>query len=137
MEGDRVARYSGQVISAQQAAASSSRYLFQVNKTTVLDAHDKKYHTGRYINDGPHSRRAVNCRFGAARSTTTDATTGDEYISIFATKTIKASATKPVELLLDYGGKCYWPTGDQPSHNIPTRLIRRPPPKKLLTRERS
>ena len=103
----------------------------------MLDAQDESYHPGRYVNDGPHSNRAVNCRFGAGRSTTTDPSTGHEYISIFATKAIKATSAQPVELLLDYGGKCYWPLNDSASNGIPARLIRRPPPKKLLDRERA
>ena len=137
VEGDRVAKYSGRVINAQQAAKSASKYLFQVNKNTVLDAQNERYYPGRYINDGPHSNRTINCRFGAGRSTTTEPTTGHEYISIFATKTIKASSDRPVELVLDYGGKCYWPAGDSTPCGVPARLIGRAPPKKLLTRERA
>ena len=134
---ERVAKYSGRVITAEAASRSNSAYLFQVNKTTVLDAEDPRYREGRFVNDGPHAGRPANCRFGAALKTTIDPDTGHEYISIFATKDIKASPKNPCELLIDYGGKCYWPPNQTDKHAVPALMIRRRPPKKMLARERA
>ena len=133
-------KYSGDAITKEQAALSTSEYLFQVSNKVVLDAASTRHKKGRYINDGMHANRSVNCRFGAARTTTVDKETGEQYISIFATKDIGASEGKPVELLTDYGGKCYWPkepiAGALP---VPARLIRRhrTPTKAMLKRERT
>ena len=101
--GDRVARYTGDVLTANEAAASDSAYLFRVNKNLFLDAQDPQHENGRYINDGAIAGREVNAKFGAARYAAVCKRTGRRYISVRATKTIPAGA----EVLASYG-RGYW-----------------------------
>ena len=101
--GDRVARYTGDDLTADEAAASESAYLFRVNKNLFLDAQDPQHENGRYINDGAIAGREVNAKFGAARYAAVCKKTGRRYISVRATKTIPAGA----EVLASYG-RGYW-----------------------------
>ena len=69
-KGDRVAKYSGDVLTAQEAKESKSEYMFEVNKNYVLDARDKRHKSGRYINEGSRAGKVNNVAFGKARVAT-------------------------------------------------------------------
>ena len=66
-KGDRVAKYSGDVLDAQQAKASKSQYLFEVNKNYFLDGKNKRHKKGRYINEGSRAGKVNNVTFSKAR----------------------------------------------------------------------
>ena len=103
LAGERVAKYSGTPLNAAEIAKSKSRYLFEVHKDLALDAEAKDNFKGRYINDGRHSGREVNVRFGARRATSICKLTGKQWVSVFAIKDIPSGT----ELLVDYGD-AYW-----------------------------
>ena len=103
---DRVARYSGTVLNAAEAANIRSAYKFQVHNDLVLDAQNEGEFSGRYVNDGPRAGRPANTRFGSRRRTTTCPETGKQWISIFATKPLKPDD----EILVDYGRDYDWDT---------------------------
>ena len=65
--GERVAIYTGEPISAKEAATSDSAYLLMVNKNLILDAQDPSHDKGRYINCGRMAGKPINATFGAAR----------------------------------------------------------------------
>ena len=107
-EGERVAWYSGDPLTAAGAGLSTSAYLMHVNSNLVLDARDPSHELGRLINDGRISGRTVNVRFGARQTASTDPVTGRQRIPVFAKCFIPAGTA---ELLADYGGRYIWPPG--------------------------
>ena len=66
--GDRVAKYSGTPLSAEEAKSTHSAYKLKVHSNLVLDAQSTDEFTGRYVNDGPKAGKAVNARFGSKRT---------------------------------------------------------------------
>ena len=94
-KGERVARYSGKKLDAHEASISNSKYLFQVNKNLFLDAEDPRHTIGRYANCNTGHNNAT---FGAGRSATYDHIRKQWWISIYATKNIKAGD----EILVPY-----------------------------------
>lgn len=104
--GERVALYTGDLLNAQEAAASTSAYLLMVNKNVVLDARDPTHEKGRSVNDGKVAGRKVNAAFGAAQRPAYCKETGRPYVSIRATCDIKAGT----EILVSYGA-AYWGKG--------------------------
>ena len=106
-EGDRVAIFSGDVLTAQQSSKSSSAYRLQINKNTILDARNKNHAVGRYMNDGPRANRPANVRYSAARCPSTCKQTGRKYVSVFAKHNIKVGING-TELLLCYGRSYKW-----------------------------
>ena len=102
-QGDRVARYTGDLIDAEQAAKSRSPYLLMINRRQVLDATDPSHEKGRYVNDGKVAGRRVNAAFGAGSRPILCKDTGRYYVSIRATRRIKAGT----EILVSYG-PAYW-----------------------------
>ena len=104
--GDRVALYTGDILTAAEAEESDSAYMVMVNKNLILDARDPAHGKGRFINCGRMAGKPVNAAFGAARRTATCPNTGRPYISIRATKRIPAGT----EVLVDYG-PAYWGKG--------------------------
>ena len=104
--GDRVAIYTGDVLTAEQAAQSESAYLFRVNRNTILDAADPSHAVGRYINDGPMAGLVANAAFGSGRYAHVCRKTGQPYVSIRATRPIKAGQ----EIYVSYG-RAYWGKG--------------------------
>lgn len=105
-KGDRVALYTGDVLTEAEARKSKSGYLLRISKKCVLDARDPSHDKGRYINCGVMAKRTVNVAFGAARYPNTCRETGRKYVSVRATQKIKADT----ELLANYG-RAYWAKG--------------------------
>jgi len=98
VQGDRIAIYAGKVLTAIEASKSSSQYIVQIAKDKFLDASEVLGRNGRYINhSGPGSKS--NAKISASRRLFTDPKTGQPYVSIFATRTIKPGE----EVLMHYG----------------------------------
>jgi len=103
-QGDRIAIYAGDVLSAKEAGRSNSQYIVQVTKDKFLDANEVTQRKGRYINhSGPGT--TSNAKISASRRLFTDPKTGKPYVSVFATKTIKPGE----EILMHYGKGWKWP----------------------------
>jgi SET domain-containing protein len=98
-EGDVVAHYSGEAISAAQAMENSSEYILRIHSSLFLDAHAEDNRAGRWINDGAHSGRIVNARFASAYNTNPDTTPGRRWVKVFATRDLSAGD----EVFVDYG----------------------------------
>ena len=109
-KGERLARYSGDPLTAAEAARSQSRYLLKVNRNLVLDASSPTHMCARYINDGPHSARPSNARFAKGHRAYKDKQTGRLCVSVFASKSINAgSGSNAVEIFTYYGRSYKWP----------------------------
>ena len=104
--GDRVAIYTGDVLTEEETKNSASNYLLRISRKVTLDSSDPSHEKGRYMNDGKRSGRKVNCVFGAGTHPSTCRRTGRKYISIRAKCHIRASALG-TELLINYG-RSYW-----------------------------
>ena len=102
--GDRVAKYSGKPLSAEEASETNSAYKFQVHKNLILDVQGVDEFSGRYVNDGPKAGKTVNARFGSKRTTSACPVTGKQWVSIFATKPLRPGD----EILVDYGTSYQW-----------------------------
>ena len=75
----RIAKYSGNILTAEEADASNSKYLLYVNKKKTMDAEGPEHMVGKYINDGKISGKAVNARYGSSLRTFTCKITGRRY----------------------------------------------------------
>ena len=87
--GDVVARYSGKLLTHEQASRSESNYILQISSNLYLDATEKDNWEGRWINDGPHAGREPNCVFASAYNTNAVPNSDRRWIKIFATKPIR------------------------------------------------
>ena len=116
--GETVARYSGKILTKQQADASSSRYILKISNDVYLDAGSPDTWEGRWINDGPHSGREANCVFAAAFNTNVVPGSKDRWIKVFATKHIQPGE----ELLMDYGIS-YWDDHARPPGAAATQYL--------------
>ena len=95
--------YTGDVLTAAEAAASRSPYLLMVSRNTVLDVTDPSHDKGRYVTDGKVGGHGVNSAFGVATRPAYCKRTGRPYVSIPVTKHIRAGE----EVLISYG-PAYW-----------------------------
>ena len=101
--GDVVARYSGRMLTREQARASTSKFILKISDNVYLDAQSIGTWEGRWINDGPHSGREPNCVFASAFNTNKVPDSEDRWIKVFATKHIGPGE----EILMSYGPE-YW-----------------------------
>ena len=115
---DRVAVYSGEVMTRAQKDASNSRYIFEVNTNFYLDAADPKYEVGRFINAGGDPGHPINVTFGSRRTATLNRKTDHYWVSITAKHNIKAGT----ELLLGYRSAYQWNRGERQSSAQPAML---------------
>ena len=95
--------YTGDVLTAAEAAAYRSPYLLMVSRNTVLDVTDPSHDKGRYVTDGKVGGHGVNSAFGVATRPAYCKRTGRPYVSIPVTKHIRAGE----EVLISYG-PAYW-----------------------------
>ena len=98
-KGEFIARYSGEAIDKDECARRSSNYRLKIHQNLYLDAESPAHFEGRHINDGQRSRKQCNVRFASDYNTNRCATTGFQWIKIFATRNIKDGS----ELYLNYG----------------------------------
>lgn len=103
--GDRVAIYSGDMMTAVQMQASASMYMMCVNANTYLDGKNTSHAAGRYINDGGKSGVTNNCKFAARTYANYDEAKGRFWISVVANRNIAAGT----ELFVAYGARYKWP----------------------------
>ena len=95
---ERVAVYSGTLLTKEEAAASNSMYIIEVNKNQqFLDGQDIAHAAGRYINYAPYSES--NAVMGAGKSPSWDDVKKRWWVSIFARKGIPAGE----EIKMPYG----------------------------------
>ena len=106
-DNEMVARYSGTVLSAKQAAQSKSEYKLQVNKDLCIDAKQKGHLEARYIKDARKAGKEPNVRFGASLKARYCKKTGVAWVPVFAIGDIVA----PVEMWADYGSE-FWEAGE-------------------------
>ena len=102
---DRLAIYTGEVIDAAEAARRTSAHMWKVNKKTFVDAEKDLSRKGRYVNDGGKSGRTNNARMSRKRSLNVCKKTGERWMGIVASKSIKA----PAEIFMSCGAACVWP----------------------------
>ena len=105
--GDRIAVYGGDIISADELAATDSNYIVFVNSKQYLDG--KRIipgHKGRYINyggSGPNSKNNAKLRISRCAYWNDKA---DCYrVAIYATKPIEPNE----EIFMPYGRGWKWP----------------------------
>ena len=94
---ERVAVYSGTLLTKEEAAVSNSMYIIEVNKNQFLDGQDIAHAAGRYINYAPYSES--NAVMGAGKSPSWDDVKKRWWVSIFARKGIPAGE----EIKMPYG----------------------------------
>lgn len=63
--GERIARYSGKLLSREEAEASSSQYIVQVTKDKFLDGAGEDEWKGRFSN----GRKSTECEVASDRGT--------------------------------------------------------------------
>ena len=93
---ERVAIYSGDMLTQEQADASDSKYIVQVGKY-FLDGVNTMHTVGRYVNYAPYNK--ANARLRAGTKPTWDVEKKRWWVSIRAKKNIKPDE----ELTMPYG----------------------------------
>ena len=93
---ERVATYSGDLLTKEQADASTSKYIVQIGKY-YLDGKNVKHAVGRYVNYAPYDK--ANARLRAGNKPTWDPVKKTWWISIKAKKNIKPGT----EITIPYG----------------------------------
>ena len=108
--GKRIARYSGKAMTLDEKTESDNRagrhsqYCVKIHNNLYLDAADSRHFEGRFINDASRAKGfKVNARFAAGYTVNECSTTGFKWVSIFATRRIRAGE----EIFLDYGDE-FW-----------------------------
>ena len=104
---EMVGRYSGKVLSAEEAAKSKSKYLLQINKNLFLDAEQEGHLEGRKLNCARKAGRKANVRFRSTLTVNYCKVTGVAWIPFYAIGDISPKGGIPEELLADYG-ELYW-----------------------------
>ena len=93
---ERVAIYSGDLFTKEQAEASNSKYIMQIGPY-YLDGEKVHHAAGRYVNYAPAAE--ANARIRAGTKPTWDDKNKRWWVSIKATKTIKPNE----EITMPYG----------------------------------
>ena len=128
---ERVARYSGRLLTKEQMLKSKSRYILQITKDLYLDAESPKSMEGRTINCARRAGKTPNVRFPANRKVHTCSHCGLSYVYIFARFKLNPSDASPLELIADYEKQYHWDrvldsiffTHDEAKHTWPERKI--------------
>ena len=95
-KGERIARYTGEIITTEEAQRRTSQYILKVNASTAIDAEADMMCAGRWINT---CKGKNNAKPNALGRLTKHQPTGKWYVSIEATKTIKPGE----EIFMPYG----------------------------------
>ena len=103
--GEFAARFSGEPLTQEQNARSTSKYRLKVHNNLYLDGSGGQHFEGRSINDPAGTTFRANMRFGSDRRTYTCERTGRIYCRMYATRTIKPDD----EMLASYG-RLFWHT---------------------------
>ena len=109
-DGEEIARYSGKLINAAQAAASSSECIVKVADDMFMDGRGDDEWEGQYANCGRKSKRTINARFAPGMKIYFCPKELKFFLVVLAVGSIPRSADGE-ELFIDYNDE-YW-SGDQ------------------------
>ena len=104
---EMIGRFSGKVLSAEQASKSKSQYILRINKDLFLDAEEEGHLEGRKLNCARKAGRKANARFRSTFTVNYCKVTGVAWIPFYAVGDIVASVESPEEMMVDYG-ELYW-----------------------------
>lgn len=125
MPGEKIARFSGVLISKQEAQRSKSKFLLQISKNpcVIIDAKGSEEWEAKWMNDLERAGLVNNAKFSASNIACKCAKTGRVYINVFATKKIRANVD---EVGVPYGEFFPWedipqkPMQSTPAENSPS-----------------
>ena len=97
--GERIGRFSGIVLTQEEADKSDSKYMLRISKDVILCADGINEWEGKFAQDGPQSGIPANARFAAATVVNECSKSRRFYVCIIATKDFGESGG---EVFLDY-----------------------------------
>lgn len=105
-DGEEIARYSGDVLTAQQARVSDSQYIVKVSTNVFLDASADGHWEGKMANCARKAKRKVNARILAASKPRFCKASKKFWLPMLAVGSIASGE----EVFADYGDE-FWPEG--------------------------
>ena len=117
-KNDRVAKYSGELISKEEAHRrhkNGNCYIMQINKRQALDASKDPQFKGKRINSGGREAWRNNARIRCNGSYQICPTTGRKWVSIKADKTIPPYS----EIFMPYGTSWKWQSPQKDNNPAP------------------
>lgn len=118
--GEQIARYSGVVLTREQAMQSASKYIVEVSHDVYLDGGGEGHWEGNKMNCARKARLTVNARISAGAYRTCPVT-GKHWLPVFAVGTIHPHD----EVMVDYG-RAYWRRPEEAEESFGTPAMNTP-----------